>query len=113
MAEKCTASTLNYTISDFGDHYVITPRCYFDVKPNKAKVKLNRELGVINIAPKKKPKLGKEDYKCNTSNMIFGGMIYLPKKADLSQEIEIDHEGPVKQILLVRVKKQAQYVALD
>ena len=103
---KCTESSLNYTISDYGDHYVITPRCYFDAKPGKARVKLNREKGCVLVEPKRKPRLTKQDYACNTSKMIFGGMIYLPKLADLSQDIEIDHEGPVKQILLIKVKKQ-------
>jgi len=111
MAEKTTESTINYTLSDYGDHYVITPRCYFDAKPGKARVKLNTELGCVSVTPKKKPKLTSQDYPCNTSKMIFGGVIYLPKKADLTQDIEIAHDGPAKQILLIKVKKQPEAAA--
>eukprot|EP00322_Chrysochromulina_rotalis_P004323 CAMPEP_0115850990 /NCGR_PEP_ID=MMETSP0287-20121206/12248_1 /TAXON_ID=412157 /ORGANISM="Chrysochromulina rotalis, Strain UIO044" /LENGTH=104 /DNA_ID=CAMNT_0003305003 /DNA_START=131 /DNA_END=445 /DNA_ORIENTATION=+ len=104
---------MNYTLSEFGDHIVITPRCYFDAKPGKTTVKLNRERGCVAIEPKRKPKMGKQDYACNTSKMIYGGVIYLPKKCDLSQEIEIDHEGPVKQVLLLRVKKLPEFCTDD
>jgi len=42
--------------------------------------------------------------------MIFGGIVYLPKKADLSQEITIRHEGPVNQLLIVEIPKLPEYV---
>ena len=106
--EKCTESTMNYTLSDFGDHYVITPRTYFDCKPGKARVALNREKGCVAIAPKLKPKIPKDQYGCNTTKQILGGIIYLPKKADLSKEIEIDYEGPAKQVMLIKVYKVPQ-----
>lgn len=106
--EKCTESTMNYTLSDFGDHYVITPRTYFDCKPGKARVALNREKGCVAIAPKLKPKIPKDQYACNTTKQILGGIIYLPKKADLSKEIEIDYEGPAKQVMLIKVRKVPQ-----
>ena len=100
-------STINYTLQDAGDRFVITPRCYFDCKPGKTRVKLNTEIGAISIAPKKKPKLTKNDLPCNTSKMIHGGIVYLPKKADLTKDITIRHEGPVNQVLIVEIPKLA------
>ena len=99
---------MNYTLSDAGDRFVITPRCYFDTKGSKAKVKLDKESGRISVRPKNKPRLGKQDYASNTTNMIFGGTIKLPKKADLDKDPIVRHEGPVGQLLVIEIMKQVR-----
>ena len=38
-------ATINYTLSDCGDHYTITPRCYFETKGSRAKVKVDKDTG--------------------------------------------------------------------
>ena len=36
-------ATINYTLSDCGTHYTITPRCYFDKGFARASVKVDAE----------------------------------------------------------------------
>ena len=77
-------ATINYTLSDCGTHYTITPRCYFDTKGHRAKVKLEKETGRLSIKPSR-PVLEKDLDLSTVSKMVGGGYLFLPKKCDLSR----------------------------
>ena len=101
-------ATINYTLSDCGDHYTITPRCYFDTKGTRAKVKLDRDTGRLSIKPSKpvsEATLGKP----GVTKFIGGGYLFLPKKCDLSKDPMVRHEGPVGQLLVIDFPKLAQF----
>lgn len=84
-------ATINYTLSDCGDHYTITPRCYFDTKGSRAKVKLDAETGRMSIKPSKP--VSTKDMKPGVTKFIGGGYLFLPKKCDVSKAPIIRHEG--------------------
>ena len=70
MINEGERATINYTLSDCGDHYTITPRCYFDTKGTKAKVKLDRDTGRLMIKPRVTPKAVKENERCGVSQAV-------------------------------------------
>jgi len=106
-------ATINYTISDCGMYYTVSPRCYFDTKMKHGKemvtVKIDPETGRIMIKPKKPPKKAKDNERSGTTQFIFGGVLYLPKKCDWNSEPIIRHEGPVGQLLLIDVMKKPEF----
>jgi hypothetical protein len=104
-----TAATINYTVADHGTHFVVSPRCYFDTKGNKAKVKLEKETGKLLIKPRIKPKAPDPQYRATTTQFIGGGFLYLPKKSDLSKDPVIRHEGPKGQLLEIDIQKLPEY----
>lgn len=97
-------ATINYNVADHGDKYVISPVCYFDTKGNKVKVKLDKETGRLLVKPKIKPKADK--LPSTVTQQIYGGFLYLPKKADLTKDPVIRHEGPQGQLLKIDIAKQ-------
>jgi hypothetical protein len=102
-------ATINYTLSDHGTHYVISPRCYFDTKGNKAKVKLDAETGKLMIKPRIKAKQPDAQYRATTTQFINGGYLIVPKKCDLSKPPRIRHEGPKGQLLEIDIDKLPEY----
>lgn len=100
-------ATINYTLSDCGDHYTITPRCYFDTKGSRAKVKVDAETGRMSIKPSKP--VSTKDMKPGVTKFIGGGYLFLPKKCDLSKQPTVRHEGPVGQLLVIDFPKLPQY----
>ena len=109
MVNEGERATINYTLSDCGDHYTITPRCYFETKGSKAAVKLDKETGRLLIKPRATPKAVKENERACTSQMIFGGALYVPKKCDLTRDPVVRHEGPVGQMLVIDVYKKPEF----
>jgi len=107
------AATINYTISDCGTHYTVSPRCYFETKLKHGKemvaIKLDPETGKLMIKPKKPPKKPKENERAGTSQMIYGGHLFLPKKCDFAAQPIIRHEGPVGQLLQIDVPKLPEF----
>ena len=104
-------ATINYTLSDCGTHYTITPRCYFDSKGSRAKVKLDKETGRLSIKPTK-PVTEKDlrpPGKAMATKFIGGGYLFLPKKCDLSKDPVVRHEGPVGQLLVIDMPKLPEY----
>jgi hypothetical protein len=100
-------ATINYTLSDCGTHYTITPRCYFDTKGKKAKVKVNSEDGRMSIRPARMPKTELDKY--GVTKFIAGGYLFLPKKCDLTKEPTIRHVGPVGQLLVIDFPKKPEF----
>ena len=109
MINEGERATINYTLSDCGDHYTITPRCYFDTKGTKAKVKLDRDTGRLMIKPRVTPKAVKENERCGVSQMVFGGALVVPKKCDLTRDPVVRHEGPAGQVLVIDVYKKPEF----
>ncbi len=109
MVNEGERATINYTMSDCGDHYTITPRCYFDTKGTKAVVKLNKDTGKLLIKPRAKPRNIKEGERAGTSQMLFGGALYVPKKCDLTRDPVVRHEGPVGQMLVIDMYKKPEF----
>ena len=101
-------ATINYTLSDCGTHYTITPRCYFDTKGHRAKVKLDKETGRLSIKPSR-PVLEKDLDLSTVSKMVGGGYLFLPKKCDLSKEPTVRHEGPQGQLLVIDMPKLPEH----
>ena len=54
--------------------------------------------------PKIKPKADK--LPSTVTQQIYGGFLYLPKKADLTKDPVIRHEGPQGQLLKIDIAKQ-------
>ena len=52
-------------------------------------------------------RLGHE--RAGTSQMIFGGALYVPKKCDLTRDPVVRHEGPVGQMLVIDVYKKPEF----
>ena len=101
-------ATINYTLSDCGDHYTITPRCYFETKGSRAKVKCDKATGRLSIKPAR-PVADKELNKPGVTKFINGGYLYLPKKCDISKDPIVRHEGPVGQLLVIDFPKLPQF----
>ena len=101
-------ATINYTLSDCGTHYTITPRCYFDTKGHRAKVKLDKETGRLSIKPSR-PVLEKDLDLSTVSKMVGCGYLFLPKKCDLSKEPTVRHEGPQGQLLVIDMPKLPEH----
>ena len=104
-------ATINYNIADHGTHYVVKPACYFPTEGNKARVKLEKDengtaTGKLIIKPKLKPRLDKMNP--DITKQVLGGYLFLPKKADLSRDIAIRHEGPQGQMLAIDVPKKVE-----
>ena len=100
-------ATINYTLSDCGDHYTITPRCYFDTKGSRAKVKLDPATGRLAVKPSKP--VSEKQIGPGVTKFIGGGYLFLPKKCDLSKEPIVRHEGPVGQLLVIDMPKLPEY----
>tara|TARA_B100000405_G_C16454788_1_gene326762 strand:- start:135 stop:512 length:378 start_codon:yes stop_codon:yes gene_type:complete len=101
-------ATINYTLSDCGTHYTITPRCYFDTKGSRAKVKVDAESGRMSVKPSRP--VADKDMKPGVTKFIAGGYLYLPKKCDLSKDPTIRHVGPVGQLLVIDMPKLPEYM---
>ena len=84
------------------------PRCYFDTKGHRAKVKLDKETGRLSIQPSR-PVLQKDLDLSTVSKMVGGGYLFLPKKCDLSKEPTVRHEGPQGQLLVIDMPKLPEH----
>jgi hypothetical protein len=100
-------ATINYQVSDCGTHYTVTPMCYFDTRGSKAKVTLDRETGRLSITPKRPPR--DKDVAPETTSMVYGGHLFLPKKADLSKDPTLRHEGNKGNMLLIDIAKLPEH----
>ena len=100
-------ATINYTCSDCGDHYVITPRCYFDTRGSKVKVKVNPETGCMSVKPARP--VAEKDLKPGVTKFIAGGYLFLPKKCDPTATPTIRHEGYNKQLLVIDMPKLPEF----
>ena len=102
------AATLNYTIQDFGDKYVVSPVTGWDTlrgADKKTNVTLDAD-GKLTVAPKRAPKPEPEPIN-KTSQQIFGGYLFVPKNVDLSKPPVLRCEGPAKQVLRIDLSKLA------
>ena len=101
-------ATINYTLSDCGTHYTITPRCYFDTRGAKAKVKVDPETGRMSIKPSRDVKI--TSMKPGVTKFIGGGYLFLPKKCDPEQDPTIRHVGNKGQLLVIDMPKKAEFI---
>jgi len=101
-------ATINYTLSDCGTHYTITPRCYFDTRGKKAKVKVDPATGRMSVRPARPPE---KDYlnKYGVTKFIGGGYFCLPKKCDVNATPTIRHVGNNGQLLVIDMPKLAEF----
>eukprot|EP00966_Prymnesium_polylepis_P144723 3342022-Prymnesium_polylepis.1 len=106
-----SASTITYSIQQYEDEYKFSVQCWFDAKKAQVTLKTNERgasaaaaarRGVLDIKAAKNFK--DKDIPAIQRNIASGGVIVLPKGADLSQQPVVDKEQGG---LVIVVKKLA------